>query len=198
MEKSKNYIVWDLETTGFVPTTCKIIEIGVMRIVNDEVVESKNWLLNHGIEVPPHITEITTITTEMVNGGVSPDVAMKDFLENFIEGSTMNLTHNGFRFDIPFLLGSMSQEQLLKYKDVLEIGCMDSAVLYKAKALKLSQNPKETFRDFATRVLNIRAKGVKYNVGHCCNELKIDTSSSQFHRALGDTYLTNEIYKKLI
>ena len=169
-----------------------------MRIVNDEVVESKNWLLNHGIEVPPHITEITTITTEMVNGGVSPDVAMKDFLENFIEGSTMNLTHNGFRFDIPFLLGSMSQEQLLKYKDVLEIGCMDSAVLYKAKALKLSQNPKETFRDFATRVLNIRAKGVKYNVGHCCNELKIDTSSSQFHRALGDTYLTNEIYKKLI
>jgi len=198
MEYPKNYIVWDLETTGFDPKTCKILEIGVMKIVDGETIEKKNWLLNHGIEVPPNITEITTITTEMVAAGVDPVVAMEEFLEEFVKDSDFNLTHNGYRFDLPFLTYHMTEVQLKKYKDILTNGCLDSAVLYKANALKLTRKEGEKFTDFAGRVMSIWAKGVKYNVAHCCEVLKIDTSTSQFHRALGDVYLTNEIYKKLI
>lgn len=193
----KSYIVWDLETTGFDPKECKIIEIGAMKIVDGEVVTKKNWILNHGVEIPENITEITTITQEMVDMGVDPMVAMKEFLEEFVRGSEFNLTHNGFRFDIPFLLAAMTEEQKVEYGETIINGCLDSAVIYKARALGMDREEEESFNQFAGRIMSIWAKGVKYNVGHCCTDLGVDTSMSQFHRALGDVFLTNEIYKKL-
>jgi hypothetical protein len=46
-------------------------------------------------------------------------------------------------------------------------------------------------------VMNIIAKGVKYNVSQTCEEMGIDTESMTAHRAGGDVLMTNEIYKGL-
>lgn len=196
MEYPKSYIVWDLETTGFDPKNCKILEIGVMRVIDGEVTESKNWILNHNIEIPPEITQINNITKEIVESeGVDPKIAMTEFLENFVATSEYNVTHNGYRFDIPFLVASMTDEEKEKYTEILTKGCLDTAVLYKAMKLSDKRKEGEKFTDFAGRIMSIIKKGVKYNVSICCEELGIDKSNVQLHRSLGDVYLTNEIYK---
>ena len=46
--------------------------------------------------------------------------------------------------------------------------------------------------------MNTFAKGVKYNVAICCEELGVDRTGITQHRALGDCELTHEIYKKLL
>lgn len=196
MKYPTSYICWDLETTGFDTKTCKILEIGVVRVVDGVTVEEKSWLLNHPIEVPEKITAINNITTEMIRGGVDPATAMKEFLEDFVELDEYNLTHNGYRFDIPFLLGQMTEEQKNKYEKKLMNGCLDTAALYKGGKLNINRQDSEKFTDFAQRVFNVWSRE-KYNVTHCCNTLGIDISGTQLHRSLGDVYLTNEIYKKL-
>jgi len=198
MKYPNSYIVWDLETTGFTPKTCKILEIGVFRVVDGETVEQKNWILNHNIEIPAEITAINNITKEICDTeGVDPQLAMSEFLENFVGKSEFNLTHNGYRFDIPFLVGSMTDEQKLKYSNILTEGCLDTAAIYKGQKLGYTRREGEKFTDFAGRVMSVIRKGLKYNVSICCEELQIDKSNVQLHRALGDVYLTNEIYKKI-
>lgn len=196
MKYPKNYIVWDLETSGLESSNDKILEIGAVKVVENEIVEEKGWLLNHDIEIPEIITEITGITKAMIlKDGINPDLAISEFLEMF-DSSNENLTHNGYRFDIPFLFKAMTEEQQVTYKEKVLNGCVDSAVLFKARELDMDQRWNENFLEFAERVMEVRAYGVKFNVSHCCNDLGIEISDT--HRALGDVKLTNKIYEKLI
>jgi DNA polymerase III epsilon subunit-like protein len=202
-EKLKSLVVWDLETTGFVEDAdARIIEIGAMEIRDGEVVATHKWILNHGIEIPAKITEITGITKEDIDReGVDPKTALDEFLTVLLR-SDHNLTHNGFRFDIPFLEKQLAaltgwEHDVSHYRKALEAGGVDSAVMYKARKLGLTQGAEESFKQFADRVMEIRAFGVKYNVGICCDELGIDRSNVTQHRADADVYLTAEIFKKL-
>lgn len=213
-ERLGSLVVWDLETTGFVEDPdAKIIEIGAMVIGDGETKSTHKWLLNHGIEIPAKITEITGITKEDIDReGVDPVKALGEFME-VLKSTHHNLTHNGFRFDIPFLekqfkaIGEEKFDMILdgipmkmsasRFRDYLEFSGVDTAVLYKAKKLGLTQREDESFKQFADRVMEIRAYGVKYNVGICCDELGIDRSNITQHRADADVYLTAEIFKKL-
>jgi hypothetical protein len=60
------------------------------------------------------------------------------------------------------------------------------------------QKEDETFYEFGKRIMDIRAYGVKFNVALCCDEMGIDRTNIELHRAGADVYLTNEIYKNLI
>lgn len=194
-----SYVTWDLETTGLDAKTEKIIEIGAIKVVDGEITERKSWLINHGIFLSEKTTQITGITDEMIDAeSVKPEVAFKEFMSMFDDvPNYANVTHNGYKFDMHFLFNSLPESLLEKYKKDLYLNMIDTAVLVKAEKLDLEQNNGELFISFASRVMNIRAFGVKYNIPLCCEELKIDTSDATFHRALGDATLTNEIYKKL-
>jgi len=202
----KNLIVWDLETTGFVDNPdARIIEIGAVHVKDGEIVERKSWLLNHHIEIPEVITGITNITKEMIDAeGEDPTQVMQDFL-NFLNKEEYHLTHNGYRFDIPFFVKEARRTwdffpeiMFFSLETELRLKGQDSAAMYKAKKLNMAQAEGELFAEFADRVLNTKAYGVKYNVSIACDELGIDRSKVSLHRALGDVELTYEIYKKLI
>jgi DNA polymerase III epsilon subunit-like protein len=200
----KSYIAWDLETSGLDKNECKILEIGAIRVVDGEIMEEKSWMLNHGIEIPEVITGITGITKDIIDReGRDPGECLQEFLE-FLDPSYPNLTHNGFRFDIPFLVTqardtiSMSEEEASDMLKRLNRYCIDTAVMVKANKLKEPRAWNENFIDYATRIMNIRAFGVKYNVAICCQEMQIDTKDVQQHRALGDVNLTHKIYQNLI
>ena len=192
----RTYTAWDLETTGLSPTENKILEIGVIKVVDAKEVVKKSWLLNHKIEIPEKITEITGITKEIVDKeGVDPVGALKEFLE--ILGTTpANITHNGYKFDIPFLVNAVPDRP--KLKAFLEAGCVDTAVMYKARKMRMDRMWNENFIDFAKRIMDIKAYGVKFNLALCCTELRVDTTKITAHRALGDVKMTNEVYKKLV
>jgi len=135
-------IVWDLETSGFVAPECKILEIGCF-IVRGEEVERKHWVLNNGIEIPEKIVEITGITQAIIDAeGRDPKECMQEFLPLF-KLAKKNITHNGVRFDIPFLVNFSAD--LFGYTDIEKMAvtnlirstAFDTAVHFKAKKLDM-------------------------------------------------------------
>ena len=198
-----SYITWDLETTGLDFVNNRIIEIGAITVKNNEIVDERSWLLNYNIEIPDFITNITKITKEIIDSeGQDPVLCINEFL-NMLNTSSSYLAHNGTRFDIPFLIEqatrtlNSSKEYRERISKKLYASSFDTAVLIKAQKLNMQRQWNETFKEFADRVMEIRAFGVKYNVAICCEELGIDKSDVQQHRALGDVKLTHRIYQEL-
>ncbi len=196
-----DYIVWDLETTGFIAPPCKILEIGCFIVYESGTIEEKHWVLNNQCEIPEKIIEITGITKEIIEAeGRDPKECLMEFLPLFKE-SKMNITHNGISFDIPFLtnfaadLLGWTEVQKTATKLLIESKSFDTAVRFKADKLGMSREPEETFIQFAKRVMSIRAYGIKYNLGLCCEESGVNMTDIVQHRAMADVYLTNEIYK---
>lgn len=203
MKKMQPYhIVWDLETTGFVAPESKILEIGCFIIRGDEI-ERKHWVLDNNIEIPEKIIEITGITPEIIAAeGRDPAECLNEFLPLF-KNCEKNITHNGIRFDIPFLTAfaasvlGWDEKQTEAVTSLLRLTAFDTAVHFKAKKLNMEPMEKEHFVNFADRVMEIRAYGVKYNLGLCVEELGITLDVKQ-HRAMGDVELTHEVYKKIV
>lgn len=207
----KNYIVWDLETSGLDPKVDKILEFAAVEYKNGEEVARETFLIDHpGFEVPEKIKEITGISTELCHAeGIDPGLALRK-MYTFLGRRLPNVTHNGLRFDLEFLLKAIgrggapigqyndgltgSEYQL--YEANLYHGMIDTAVLFKAGKLGRLRRFNETFREWGIRVMEERVFGLKYNVGVCCDDLGIEITTQ--HRALGDVLLTNEIYKKLV
>ena len=194
MDYPKDYIVWDLETTGLQPGIDKILEIGCIVVQNLEIVEKHSWLLDNDVQISERITEITSIDNKLIREeGIPVADALLNFRNVFSRyPGYKHITHNGIRFDIPFL-SAFTGVTTQAFKDL----ALDTAVVCKAKKLGLSQRDDETFWEFGNRVMNIWAKGIKYNVKLMCEELEIDMTNIQLHRALGDVLMTNEIYKKV-
>lgn len=76
-------IVFDLETTGF---NCQkgdeILSFGAVKMKGSQVLESETFytLVNPRVEIPPHITDLTGITPEMVEEAPPLIEALHDFM----------------------------------------------------------------------------------------------------------------------
>ena len=94
------YIVFDIETTGFSSIRDRIIEIGAVKVVNGKIVDRFSTFVNPQRPIPFEITNLTSITDEMVMGSPSIDVILPQFLE-FI-GDGVLVAHNA-GFDVGFI-----------------------------------------------------------------------------------------------
>ena len=60
------FTVIDLETTGGSPATCKITEVGAVKVRGGECLGTFQTLVNPGVAIPPEIVILTGITEAMV------------------------------------------------------------------------------------------------------------------------------------
>lgn len=191
-----DYIVFDLETTGFNPETDRVIEVAAMWISGGEPRNTFDFLIKIDQPIPAEITGLTGISQQMIDreGAIESEVwpAFIDFI-----GDKPIIGHNVLAFDNKFLIATFKRLGLSE-NGLNAIKWVDTAAIYKSK--KLDQVPYwyENHIDFARRILNIRAIGVKFNLALCCEELNIDCSSYVAHRALGDCFMVAEIYKKFL
>ncbi|MDK9736346.1 3'-5' exonuclease [Vibrio sp. D404a] len=94
-------IVLDFETTGLSPNMGdRAIEIGAVKLVNGEVVDTFQQLMNPGFRVSGFIEGYTGITNNMLRQAPSCEVVMEEFAD-FIQGSHL-VAHNA-SFDKRFL-----------------------------------------------------------------------------------------------
>ena len=106
IENSKNqslddrYVVFDLETTGLSPNTCKIIEIGAVKVENGQIVDRFSTFVNPKEPIPYKIEELTSIRDDMVIDAPIDSEILPEFMK-FCEGSIM-VAHNA-EFDMSFI-----------------------------------------------------------------------------------------------
>jgi DNA polymerase-3 subunit epsilon len=95
-----DFVVIDLETTGWSPTDAGITEVGAVRVRAGQVLGEMTILVNPGTPVPAEITELTGLTDDML--ALAPPIAtVLPALLGFTAGRVV-AAHNA-PFDVGFL-----------------------------------------------------------------------------------------------
>ena len=138
------YIVFDIETTGFSSIRDRIIEIGAVKVVNGEIVDRFSTFVNPERPIPFEITNLTSITDQMVMEYPTIETILPQFLE-FVGGGVL-VAHNA-GFDVGFIeqnCRNQAIEQKFTYVDTVALARILLPTLSKyklnivAKALGIS------------------------------------------------------------
>ncbi len=128
------FVVFDIETTGFSAKFHEIIEIGAVKIKDGKIIDKFSEFVKPLNPIPYHITELTSITQNMVDGAESIETVLPKFLE-FVKGVPL-VAHNA-KFDMGFIkkkAESLHLETEFCYIDTL---FLSRAILTKLKKHKL-------------------------------------------------------------
>ena len=163
----KDYVLYDVETTGTNHNHDKIIEISAIKCKDGKVVDEFSRLIAVDKMLSKKIIKLTGITDELLcSEGVSEEEAYKEFFD-FVEGSVL-VGHNIAAFD-NYFIGHAAE--------------------------KISRNFIYTYFDtlpFARKVL----KDLKSHKLELLSEY-FGVSYEGAHRALQDCKINNEIYLRL-
>ena len=96
---------FDLETTGVNVAKDSIVEISILKVFPNGNKESKTWLVNPEMPIPPETTAVHGITDEKVANEPTFKQLSKD-IYSMIKGSDL-AGFNSDRFDIPLLAEEM-------------------------------------------------------------------------------------------
>lgn len=96
----EEFVVFDIETTGFGPVKDRIIEIGAVKVKAGLIVDKFSTFINPEIPIPFEIEELTGIKDDMVLDYPTIDVILPQFLD-FVRDCTL-VAHNA-SFDVSFI-----------------------------------------------------------------------------------------------
>lgn len=103
----KDYVVFDLETTGISPQKDAIIEISAIKVRDHHIVDEFTTLVNPDRPIPVGATAVNGITDDMVANAPHITEAIEKFL-TFI-GDDVLVGHNIHTFDTNFIYDAALQ-----------------------------------------------------------------------------------------
>lgn len=95
-----DYVLVDIETTGFSPVKDEIIEIGAIKVEKNKIINKYNELIKINENLSHFTTKLTGITDEMLQTGKEISEVLKDFIH--FTGDSVIIGHN-VTFDLGFL-----------------------------------------------------------------------------------------------
>ena len=105
----EDYVVFDIETTGFSPVNNRIIEIGAVKVCGGEVVDRFSTFVNPQVPIPFEIEKLTSIRDDMVMDAPLIEEVLPEFL-TFCEGCVL-VAHNA-NFDMSFIMENARRQGL--------------------------------------------------------------------------------------
>ena len=105
LELSKPLCFFDLETTGTNVASDRIVEISILKLFPNGNKESKTWLVNPEMPIPPEVIAVHGISDEKVANEPTFKQLSKE-IYNMIKDSDL-AGFNSDRFDIPLLAEEM-------------------------------------------------------------------------------------------
>lgn len=117
------FTVFDTETTGFqVEKKDRLIEIGAVLVKGYEVIEGKQFqtYVNPNRQISREITELTSITNEMVDDAPQAIEAMEQFFSFIAETNSTCFVGHYVDFDMLVLKSELKRQKLAyrKYKRI--------------------------------------------------------------------------------
>lgn len=99
-----NIVIFDLETTGLLPSQHEIIQIAAMKVKNGRWDEGEYFdsYVRPENRIPSFITKLTGITQAQVADAPHPVDVLMEFSRFVGENATL-IAHNGIRFDMRFI-----------------------------------------------------------------------------------------------
>ena len=137
---SKNYVVFDLETTGLEPMNNGITEIGAVKIIDGKIAEQFTTLVKPDYHISAENESITGISEEMVKDSPRIGAVLPDFMK-FIEGCTL-VAHNS-DFDLKFIRRFASIEEYEVTNPV-----MDTMVMFRQYVPQMRKADLQTVADY--------------------------------------------------
>lgn len=163
----QEFICLDCESTGLDPKTDRMIEIAVVRFTFDEILSSRETLVNPECLIPAASQEIHHISQEMI----ASKPLIKDVLPEFlkmVEGHT--IVGHGIGFDIALIAAEAQRAQIpTKILQNPTIDTLRMARLYGESPVNSLDRLRQHF--------NIEAQGI--------------------HRAMSDVMVNIEVFKSL-
>lgn len=163
----KDYIVFDLETTGFRPGLDEIIEISAVKVEKNEITDSYSTLVRPGIRIPAAATRVNGITNEMVSDAPGLEEALEGFLDYIGEGILVG--HNIHSFDTNFI--------------------------YDASMEVFQQGVKNDYIDTLYMAKSCLPQLKHHKLGDVAEYFGIDTAGA--HRALNDCMMNQKCYERM-
>lgn len=120
----EEYVVFDIETTGFSPVKNRIIEIGAVKVSGGEIVDKFSTFVNPQTPIPFEIEKLTGICDDMVMDSPTIETILPEFLE--FCGDAVLVAHNA-NFDMSFIKENakrMGMERKFTYVDTVGIARM--------------------------------------------------------------------------
>ena len=126
-----DFVVFDIETTGFSPVNNKIIEIGAVKIQQGEITDRFSVFVNPGVPIPFEIEKLTSINDSMVMDAPPIEVILPQFLD-FCQDAVL-VAHNA-NFDMSFIMENAKRQGLLrKFTFVDTLGIARVLLTHQAK-----------------------------------------------------------------
>ncbi len=123
--KQASYVVFDIETTGFSQEYDRIIEIAALKVYQGGIVDKFETFVNPQMPISAKITELTSITDEMVADAPLIDEVIVKFME-FCEDSIL-VAHNA-KFDVGHIYANLKRLGL----EYPMLPALDTVNLFKA------------------------------------------------------------------
>lgn len=123
VEKKTEYVIVDVETTGFDYDNDSIIEIGLLKVENDEIKQQYQSYIKTNSKIPEKIVNLTGITQDIIDKSGKDEKQVLNDMKSII-GNCIVIGYN-IQFDVSFIHKSCEKHGIQPFikrtKDILKL-----------------------------------------------------------------------------